>query len=166
MAVLTQNSDKTQWCKTAIELYCWCWSTVLSEVQSQHCHQSKDFGALRACVGWQALWRWWFILARSTWHLPTEPKLPITGVLTMVLLGLTDQPTGLTSTPQRICVELSRGRWETPDPTTQMSLRQLSKQSWASITHQQYHRLITSLPRPFDEECCSKLFQTKYWVLH
>ena len=56
-----------------------------------------------------------------------------------VLLGLTDPPTGLTWTPQRICVLLSRGGWETQDPTTQMSLRPLSKQTWASITPQQYY---------------------------
>ena len=33
---------------------------------------------------------------------PTEPKLLVTGLVTMVLLGLTD----LTSTPKIICVEI------------------------------------------------------------
>ena len=45
---------------------------------------------------------------RSTWDLSTTPKLLVTRVLTVVLLGLPDQLTGLTSTPQRICVVLSR----------------------------------------------------------
>ena len=45
---------------------------------------------------------------RSTWDLSTTPKLLVTCVLTVVLLGLPDQLTGLTSTPQRICVVLSR----------------------------------------------------------
>ena len=55
------------------------------------------------------------ILSQKHLAPPTEPKLVVTGVLTMVLLG---QLTGLTWTPQRICVVLSRGRWETSDPTT------------------------------------------------
>ena len=32
----------------------------------------------------------------SIWHLPVEPKLLVTGVLTMVLMCLTDQATVLT----------------------------------------------------------------------
>ena len=58
------------------------------------------------------------ILSQKHLAPPTEPKLLVTGVLTMVLLGLL---TGLTITPQRICVVLSRGRCEAPDPTTQTS---------------------------------------------
>ena len=72
------------------------------EVQRQHCHQPGHFRACHASVGWQALWWWGFPLVRSTWHLPTEPKLLVTGLVTMVLLGLTD----LTSTPKIICVEI------------------------------------------------------------
>ena len=70
----------------------------------------------------------------------------------------------LTWTPQRIDVVLSRGRCETLDSSIQMSLRLLSKQTWASITAQQNHRLITSMPRLNDEMFCSKVSQTKYCV--
>ncbi len=55
-----------------------------------------------------------------TWHLPTLPKVPKAGSMTMVLLCLIGQQTPLT-------LVLSRGRWETPDPTMQMSWRLLSK---------------------------------------
>ncbi len=52
-----------------------------------------------------------------TWHLPTLPKVPKAGSMTMVLLCLIGQQTRLTWTPSRIYEVLSRGRWETPDPT-------------------------------------------------
>ncbi len=39
---------------------CWCWSTVFSEVHSQHSHQPGNFRALHAYFCWQALWRCWF----------------------------------------------------------------------------------------------------------
>ncbi len=39
---------------------CWCWSTVFSEVHSQHSHLPGNFRALHASFCWQALWRCWF----------------------------------------------------------------------------------------------------------
>ncbi len=68
-----------------------------------------------------------FISSR-TWHLPTLPKVPKAGSMTMVLLCSIGQQTRLTWTPKRIYGVLSRGRWETPDPTMQMTWRMLSKQ--------------------------------------
>ncbi len=62
-----------------------------------------------------------------TWHLPTLPKVPKAGSMTIVLLCFIGQQTHLTWT-QRIYGVLSKGRWETPDPTMQMSFRPLSKQ--------------------------------------
>ncbi len=39
---------------------CWCWSTVFSEVHSQHRRLPGHFRALHASFCWQALWRCWF----------------------------------------------------------------------------------------------------------
>ncbi len=61
-----------------------------------------------------------------TWHLTTLPKVPKAGLMAMVLL--IGQQTHQTWTPERIYGVLSRGRWETPDPTMQMTWRPLSKQ--------------------------------------
>ncbi len=63
-----------------------------------------------------------------TWHLPTLPKLPKAGSMTMVLLCLIGQQTRLTWIPLRLYGVLSRRRWETQDPTMQMTQRPLSKQ--------------------------------------
>ncbi len=71
---------------------CWCWSTVFSEVHSQRSHLPGNFRALHASFCWQALWRCWF-------HLPTLPKVPKAGSMTMVLLCLIGQQTRLTWTP-------------------------------------------------------------------
>ncbi len=35
---------------------CWCWSTVFSEVHSQHSHLPGNFRALHPSFCWQALW--------------------------------------------------------------------------------------------------------------
>ncbi len=53
--------------------------------------------------------------------MPTLPKVPKAGSMTMVLLCLIGQQTSLTWAPLRIYGVFSRGRWETPDPTMQMS---------------------------------------------
>ncbi len=38
----------------------WCWSTVFSEVHSQHSNLPGNIRALHASFCWQALWRSWF----------------------------------------------------------------------------------------------------------
>ncbi len=93
----------------------------------------------------------------------TLPEVPKASSMTMVLLCLIGQQTRLTWTPQRIYGALSRGRWETPDPTTQMTWP-LSKTTWASITPEQCHRLIASMPRHIDAVIHAKGGPTKYWV--
>ncbi len=80
---------------------CWCWCTVFSEVHSQRSHLPGNFRALHASC---------FLLLTSfmemlisfssrTWHLPTLPKVPKAGSMTMVLLCLIGQQTRLTWTP-------------------------------------------------------------------
>ncbi len=61
---------------------CWCWSTVFSEVHSKRSHLPGNFRALHA-----SFW---------IWHLPTLPKVPKAGSMTMVLLCLISQQTHLT----------------------------------------------------------------------
>ncbi len=39
---------------------CWCWSTVFSEVHSQHSHLPVNVRALHASFYWQDSWRCWF----------------------------------------------------------------------------------------------------------
>ncbi len=94
-------------------------STVFSEVHSQRSHLPGNFRALYAFFCWKALWRCWF-------HFPA---------------GLGTCPhcqryQKLVQWPWCYCAwlasklawpVLSRGRWETPDPTMQMTWRPLSK---------------------------------------
>ncbi len=104
---------------------CWCWSTVFPEVHSQRSHLPGNFRALHASFCWQALWRCWFHFPAG---LGTCPHCQSAGSVTMVLLCLIGQQIRLTWTPLRIYGVLSRGRWETPDPTMQITWRPLSKQ--------------------------------------
>ncbi len=93
---------------------CWFWSTVFSEVHSQHRHLPGHFRALHASFCWPALWRCWF-------HFPA---------------GLGTCPhcqryQKLIQWPWCYCAWLSsklawpeaqrESRWETPDPTMQMT---------------------------------------------
>ncbi len=105
---------------------CWCWFTVFSEVHSQCSHLPGNFRALHVSFCWQALWRSWFHFPAGLGtcsHCQRYQKL-----VTMVLLCLIGQHIRLTWTPLRIYRVLSRRRWETPDPTMQMTWRPLSKQ--------------------------------------
>ncbi len=100
---------------------CWCWSTVFSEVHSQHSHLPGNVRALHASFCWQVLWRCWF-------HFPA---------------GLGTCPhcqryQKLVQWSWCYCAWLAsklawpkahrESRWETPDPTMQMTWR-----TWASL---------------------------------
>ncbi len=98
---------------------CWCWSTVFSEVHSQRSHLPGNFRALHASFCWQALWRCWFHFPAGLGTCPHFQKHQ-----------------KLVQWPWCYCAwlasklawpVLSRGRWETPDPTMQMTWRPLSK---------------------------------------
>ncbi len=102
---------------------CWCWPTVFSEVHSQHSHLPGHFRAPHASFCWKNYMEMLISFSSRTWHPPTLPKVPKAGSMTMVLLCLIDQQTRLTWTPYIIYGLLSRGRWETPDPTMQMTRR-------------------------------------------
>ncbi len=60
---------------------CWCWSTVFSEVHSQRSHLPSTF--MKMLISFSS----------RTWHLPTLPKVPKAGSMTMVLLCLICQQT-------------------------------------------------------------------------
>ncbi len=104
---------------------CWCWSTVFSEVHSQRSHLPGNFRALHASFCWQALWRCWFHFRAGLGTCPHCQKHQ-----------------KLVKWPWCWCAWLASklawpephrepmgywGRWETPDPTMQMSWRPLSK---------------------------------------
>ncbi len=137
---------------------CWCWSTVFSEVHSQRSHLPGNVRALNASFCWQALWRCLF-------HFPA---------------GLGTSPhcqryQKLVQWPWCYCVWLasklawpelhreSRGRWDTR-PNNADDLKAAIKATWASITPEQCHRLITSMPRRIDAVIHAKGGPTKYWV--
>ncbi len=146
-----------------LHVICWCWSTVFSEVHSQHSHLPGNFRALHASFCWQALWRCWF-------HFPA---------------GLGTCPhcqryQKLVQWPWCYCAWLaSKLAW--PDPRENLwgivkrkmrdtrpnnadDLKATVKETWASIPPQQCHKLITSMPRRIEAVIKAKGAPTKYWV--
>ncbi len=112
--------------QSGCHVICWCWSTVGSEVHSQRSHLPGNFRALQASFCWQALLRYWF-------HFPAGlGTCPHRQMYQKLVQWAWCYCAWLASKlawpePQRIYGVLSR-RWETPDPTMQMTWRPLSKQ--------------------------------------
>ncbi len=60
---------------------CWCWSTVFSEVHSQRSHLPETLEHFHAYEDADFIFQ-------QTWHLPTLPKVPKAGSMTMVFTVL------------------------------------------------------------------------------
>ncbi len=106
---------------------CWFWLTLFSEVHSQRSHLPGHFRALHASFCWQALWRFWFHFPAG---LGTCPHCQRYQKLVQWPWCYCAWLASKLAWPElyRESVNLSRGRWKTPDPTMQMTWRLLSKQ--------------------------------------
>jgi len=140
---------------------CWCWSTVFSEVHSQRSHLPGHFRALHASFCWQALWRCWFHFPAGFGTCPHCQRYQ-----------------KLVQWPWCYCAWLaSKLIWPEPHrksmvkkkmrdtrPNNADDLKAAIKATWASITPEQCHRLIASMPRRIDAVIHAKRCPTKYWV--
>ncbi len=136
-------------------VFCWCWFTVFSEVHSQCSHLPGHFIALHASFCWQVLWRCWF-------HFPA-------GIGTCPHCQRYQK---LVQWPWCYCPWLaSKHAWPEPHkesmgycqeemrdtrPNNADDLKAAIKATWASITPEQCHRLIASMPRIIDAEIHAK----------
>ncbi len=102
-------------------VFCWCWSTVFSEVHSQLRHLPGNIRALHASFCWQALWRCWLYFPAGLCtcpHCQSYQKLVQWPCVTVL-----DWPANSPDLNPR-----DNLWWETPDPTMQMTWRPLSEQ--------------------------------------
>ncbi len=152
-------SFHSQWwfglpCHLLVLVHCVFWSPQSTS--------TRKFWALHASFCWQALWRCWF-------HFPA---------------GLATCPhyqryQNLAQWPWCYCAWLaSKLAWPEPyresmeycqgiderHQTQQCRLLAAIKAIWASITPEQCHRLIASMPRRIDAVIHGKGSPTKYWV--
>ncbi len=99
-------------------VFCWCWSTVFSEVQSQCSHLPGNFRALHASFCLQALWRCWIHFPAglgTCTHCQRYQKLVQWSWCYCAWLA------SKLAWPDLL--KLSRGRWETPGPVFIKPLR-------------------------------------------
>ncbi len=106
---------------------CWCWSTVFSEVHSQRSHLPGNFRALHASYFWQALWRCWFHFPAGLGTCPHCQRYQKLVQWPWCYCAWLASKLAWPEPHREICGVLSRGRWETPDPTMQMTWRTPSK---------------------------------------
>ena len=91
---------------------------------------------------------------------PSPAHSDKTGLLIMVLLRLTDQPTHQTWTPSRVCGVIAKIKMRESWPNNTDKLTTAIK---ASITPQLCHKAIASMPRQLDTEIHAKGAMTKFW---
>ncbi len=142
---------------------CWCWSTVFSEVHSQRSHLPGNFRALHASFCWHALWRCWFHFPAGLGTCPHCQRYQ----------KLVQWPwcycTWLASKliwpePHRESMVKRKRNMRDTRPNNTDDLKAAIKATWASITPEQCHKLIASMPRRTDAVIHAKEASTKYWV--
>lgn len=115
------------WC-FGCHVICWCWPIVFYQVHSQcsclpgdfrtcHASSAENLNGDASFLFQQDLAPAHSAKTTTNWSADHNNPVPIA------------QPTCLIFTPWRMYWVLSRGRWETPNPTIQMSWRLLSKQA-------------------------------------
>ncbi len=108
-------SFHSQWwfglpCHLLVLIHCVFWSPQSTQPSTRKFYSTSCFLLLASFM------EMLISFSSRTWHLPTLPKVPKAGSMTMVLLCSIGHF-------MRIYGVLSRGRWETPDPTMQMTWR-------------------------------------------
>ncbi len=140
---------------------CWCWSTVFSEVHSQRSHLPGNFRALPCFLLLTSFMEMLISFSSRTWHLPTLPKVPKAGSMTMVLL--LDWPANsLDLNPIENLWGIVKRKMRDTRPNNADELKATVKETWASIPPQQCHKLITSMPRRIEAVIKAKGAPTKY----
>ncbi len=140
---------------------CWCWSTVFSEVHSQRSHLPEHFKTLHASFCWEALWRCRFHFPAGLGTCPHWQKYQ----------KLVQWPwcycawlASKLTRPEPNLWGIVKRKMRDTRPDNADDLKAAIKATWASITPEQCHRLIASMPRHIDAVMHAKRGPTKYWV--
>ncbi len=103
-----------------------------------------------------------------TWHLPTLPKVPKVGSMTMVLLVLDWPANSPDLNPIKNLWGIIKRKMRDTRPNNTDDLKAAIKATWAFITPEQCHRLIVFMPHRIDSVIHAKGSPTKEiwnWVL-
>ncbi len=98
-----------------------------------------------------------------TWHLPTLPKVPKAGSMTMVFTVLVWPANSPDLNPIENLWGIVKRKMRDTRPNNADELKATVKETWASIPPQQCHKLITSMPRRIEAVIKSK--RSPYQVL-
>ncbi len=121
------------------KVICWCWSIVFSEVHSQRSHLPGNFRAIHASFCWQALWRCWFHFPAELGTCPHCQRYQKLFQWTLCYCAWLASQLAWTWPVKR--------KMRDTRPKNADDLKAAIKATWASITPEQCHRLIDSMPR-------------------
>ncbi len=142
---------------------CWCWPTVFSEVHSQRSHLSGNVRALHASCCWQALWRCWFHFPAGLGTCPHCQRYQKLVQWPWCYCAWLPANSPDLNPIENLYGTVKRKMRDTR-PNNADDLKAAIKATWASITPEQCHRLITSMPRRSDAVIHAKGGPAKYWV--
>ncbi len=141
---------------------CWCWSTVFSEVHSQRTHIPGHFRALSCFLLLTSFMEISFFqqdLAPAHTAKGTKSWFNDHGVTVL------DWPANSADlNPIDNLRGIVKRKMRDTRPNNADDLKATIKATWASVTPEQCHKPITSMPRRIDAVIHAKGGPIKYWV--
>ncbi len=97
-----------------------------------------------------------------TWHLPTLPKVPKAGSMTIGVTVIDWSVNSPELKPIESLWDIVKRKMRDTRPNNADDLKAAIKATWASIPPEKCHRLIASMPRRIDSVIHAKGGPTKY----
>ncbi len=144
---------------------CWCWSTVfLKSTVNAAIYQEIFRAHFMLLLLLTSFMEMLISFSSRTWHLPTLPKVPKAGSMTMVLLCLIGSKLAWPETPIENLWGIVKRKMRDTRPNNADDLKATVKETWASIPPQQCHKTDHLHATPNWGSIKAKGAPTKYWV--
>ncbi len=131
---------------------------------SQRSHLPGNFRALHTSFCWQVLWRSWFHFPAGLGTCPHCQRYQKLAQWPWCYCAWLASKLAWPEPHREYIWVIVKRKMRDTRPNNADDLKAAIKATWASITPEQCHRLIASMPRRIDTVIHAKGDQTKYWV--